>query len=99
VSRSPGPGTDDEFVWEAPPEKPFVRSVYQEPIEKCRKAQGRWARIRLSSGSSIYSSRKSLERVLDDDERWEVLVSRIGKDQYGLYLRYRTDGQMETVKE
>jgi hypothetical protein len=28
-----------------------------------------------------------------------VLVSRIDKDQYGLYLRYRTDGQMETVKE
>ena len=91
--------TDNDLVWEAPPEKKR-RTKYGPIVEELKKNQGRWARVRVvGQASSGWSVRKSLLTAAGNDEALEVVTGKIdGEDNYAVWARYRTPEQMKAVK-
>src|SRR5262245_11793380 len=90
-----------EVVWEAPPAR-RPQSKYAEAMEQVKTRPGQWARIAsFRSQGSGYSARKSLIKLFAaDDPKWEIALSRLDADGvFGLYVRYRNDGQMKAAAE
>jgi hypothetical protein len=89
-----------ELVWEAPPEPQPKLGMYGEVLREVEKHPGRWARVRLfEKKDSAYSALSSLRvRLARMDSRWESKVASIEDGQIGVYVRFRTDGQMAEAR-
>jgi len=92
----------EEVIWEAPPERAF-KSVYTAGLEKVKASPGRWGRVttkesRTSADSAAGNMRS---RWGKKDPRWEVVVRPVpdtDTQQWGVWVRYRTDEQMSEGK-
>jgi hypothetical protein len=87
-----------ELVWEAPLERTNF-GMYEEHLPKVQERPGSWARLRtFGKDQSAHSAAGPLKRKLARlDPRWEVKVAKLEGDDYGLYLRYRTQEQMKAA--
>ena len=102
----PGPQATKSFPvdlkWEDPDESKRVEDLYlyRDVLKKIQANPGKWARVRVMTQSSAYSTRKRLKKILlAGDPHWELVVARVpnsgDKDLRGVYIRYRTDEQMQ----
>ena len=90
------PTGEDGLVWEDPPRK-SPTEVFDGALDAVKARPGEWARVRTyDSQSPAYAARKRLHGARHrHDERWQFSVNRIDGDGWGLYARYRTEGQMK----
>ena len=86
-----------EVVWEAPaPAR--TRSMYDAALAEVKRKPGSWARLRTFPGSSGAYSALSIRQRLGDPH-WQAVARQIdGSEEWGLYVRYRTDEQMREAK-
>jgi len=101
----PGPKPSQSYPVDLKWEDPGTPGIddlhlYRDVLRKIEARPGQWARVRVMTQSSAYSTRKRLKKVLQaGDAHWDVTVSRVPGDTEGvlrgLYVRYRTDEQLQ----
>jgi hypothetical protein len=92
---------DVEIVWEAPPDPRPRLGMYDAAVREIEQNPGRWARVRVfEKQSTAYSSAGGLRaRLVALDPRWQVRSGPLDDGTFGLWVRFRSDGQMKEEKK